>query len=82
MKKSKKSWGKISLALGLSLFFLFLSFAPYLRSAPGGDICTQALEKCAVDAAIVGVFSGIVAGLGYLSFCIAGYDWCRRYIPN
>ncbi len=60
----------------LACFLLFMAGAPLQMRA---GLCERALRRCAVDAAIGGLFGGGVVFLAYSGGCIAGYDWCQRY---
>ncbi len=76
--------------LSLSIFMI-LVFPPQLSA----DECDRALTKCLIDAGIgafLGLVGGFAAGnipgalFGVaatggvsLSFCIVGYDFCKRY---
>ena len=71
--------------------FMILVFPPKLSA----DECDKALTKCLIDAgfgAFLGLVGGFAAGnipgalIGVaatggvsLSFCFAGYDFCKRY---
>ncbi len=86
-KKTKK------LIAGVLLLFLFTMIAApdQLYAGP----CARALMDCTLDAAIAtalgaiaGFFSGNVigsmlgaaaAGGSYLTMCLGGYDFCKRY---
>ncbi len=43
------------------------------------DICSLALEKCAVQAVMAGMFGGMNSFASYASGCFIGYDWCLKY---
>ena len=75
----------------LALLTLILATFPHSLSA---GRCEKALAKCAIDAGItisIGIIIGLVSGNAgavvgalaaggtYLSFCFAGYDFCKRY---
>jgi len=75
----------------LTLLTLILATFSYPLSP---DECDKALTQCAIDAGItmsiaiiIALVSGNVAALlgavaaggTYLSFCFAGYDFCKRY---
>lgn len=92
MKISKGKKAKKFTAGALALFTLMLIAAPHQVLA--GE-CDRALLKCAVDAwiatllgTIAGLFSGNIvgaligagtAGGSYLTWCLIGYDFCKRY---
>jgi len=78
MKQFKKRKGSAILAGVLVFVFLISAFAPSLDAG----VCERALQKCAVDAAIVGITGGFIAGLVWGSACLSGYDWCLRYYRN
>ena len=49
-------------------------------SAQGNnEICGQALEKCAVQAVMAGMFGGMNSFAAYASGCFMGYNWCLKY---
>lgn len=92
MKDFKGKKVKKFTAGALVLFILILVGAPHQLLA--GD-CEAALEKCLVDAGIIaalgtiaGMFAGSIIGalLGtaaaggtFLTWCLNGYDFCKRY---
>lgn len=91
MNYLKRKRVKQFMAGTLTLLTLILATFPHRLSA---DECDKALAKCAIDAGItmsvgliVGLVSGNVAALlgalaaggAYMSFCLAGYDFCKRY---
>ncbi len=43
------------------------------------SICGHALEKCAVQAIMAGMFGGLNSFAAYASGCFIGYDWCLKY---
>ncbi len=89
-KKAKKL-----IAGALSLFLFMMIAAPHQLSA--GE-CERALKRCIIDAgiatimgAIAGSFSGnfigslfgaAAAGGSYATMCLAGFDFCKRYIDD
>lgn len=88
--KQKRSFRITTVVLSLSILMAF--FSPPKLSA---DICSKAFIKCAIDAGIatfVSLVAGFAAGnfpgalLGFaaaggtsLTFCLVGYDFCKRY---
>lgn len=56
-------------------------------ATPAEDVCMDALIDCLIDGGIIGVVAlitstplgALAATGGYVAFCIAGYDWCKRY---
>ncbi len=88
--KRKKTFRITAAALSLALLMAF-TFPPQLSA----DICSKALLKCVIDAGIAtfiglvagfaagnfpGALLGVAAGGGtYLTFCLVGYDFCKRY---
>jgi hypothetical protein len=89
-KKTKKL-----IAGALSLFLFMTIAAPHQLFA---GQCERALKKCLIDAgiatimgAIAGSFSGnfigsffgaVAAGGSYATMCLAGYDFCNRYLDD
>jgi len=87
----RKKAGKFT-AIILILFTLVLIAAPHQLFA---GVCEKALVSCAIDAGIItilgaigGMFAGNLlgaaagagtAGGSYLSWCLIGYDFCKRY---
>lgn len=58
-----------------------------LYSMPSEDVCWDAFVDCLIDAGIAGGITlitatpilGIVIGGTYASWCLTGYDWCKKY---
>jgi hypothetical protein len=76
MKNSRiLKWSK-ALCLTLALLMTFMALSP-LHSDAG--VCETALARCAVDAVIVGLFSGVAPGLIFAAGCGMGYQWCLMY---
>lgn len=88
--KRKEIFRITAAALSLALLMAF-TFPPQLSA----DICSKAFIKCAIDAGIttfIGLVAGFAAGnfpgalIGFvaaggtsLTFCLVGYDFCKRY---
>lgn len=86
----KKSFRITAAALSLAILMAF-AFPPKLSAG----ICSKAYIECVIDAGIatfVGLVGGFAAGnfpgalLGFaaaggtsLTFCLVGYDFCKRY---
>ncbi|MFQ6108976.1 MAG: hypothetical protein ACE5L7_05430 [Candidatus Aminicenantales bacterium] len=76
MKGSKVSRSKKTLAAALVLLVAVLVFLP-LQSDAG--VCEDAAMRCAVDAILISIFTGVSTGLVFTAFCAFGYEWCLRY---
>jgi hypothetical protein len=78
MIHQKKTGGTKALAFILAAAILGGVFAGSGLAAPK-DVCGTALEKCMLEAAagLFGEFLGIVVTV---SSCLAGYDFCRKYV--
>ncbi len=88
--KQKKSFRITATALSLAILITF-AFPPKLSAG----ICSKAFTECVIDAGIgtfIGLVAGFAAGnfpgalLGFaaaggtsLTFCLVGYDFCKRY---
>jgi len=88
--KRKRNFRITAAVLSLTILMAF-TLPPQLSA----DICSKAFLKCMIDAGItsvVGLVAGLAAGnfpgalLGftaaggtYLTFCLVGYDFCKRY---
>jgi hypothetical protein len=44
------------------------------------DVCKRALERCLADAGKSGLFASWLAAVTTVSSCLAGYDFCRKYV--
>jgi hypothetical protein len=91
--KGKKTKKLIAVALSLSLLMMIV--APHQLFA---GQCERALKRCMIDAgiamimgAIAGSFSGnfigslfgaTAAGGSYATMCLAGFDFCNRYLDD
>ncbi|MCD6193349.1 MAG: hypothetical protein DRJ11_02205 [Candidatus Aminicenantes bacterium] len=42
--------------------------------------CLDAFKRCGIDAVIALVSGGLGVGMIYMGGCLAGYDFCVRYI--
>ena len=76
MKNSRILKRSKAVCLTLALLMTFLALSPLHSDA---SVCEEALSKCAIDAFIVGLFSGLASGLVYGAGCGIGYQWCLMY---
>jgi len=74
--KQQRFWA-IGLLLGL---MLLLTVYPGEGRELTKQDCLAAFNRCGIDAVIVLVSGGFVAGLLYMGGCLAGYDFCVRYV--
>jgi len=70
-KKFKKF---ISVSVLILFVFGFICSFP-VNAGP----CEDARDACLLDAFLVGILSGIAAGLVYANMCQLGYLWCQKY---
>lgn len=64
------------LVRALVLLISIYAVAPILQAR---NACDRALGRCAADAMVVLIFSGIQTSALYSTSCLIFYDWCRRY---
>ncbi len=76
MKNSRILKGSKAICLTLALLMTFLALLPLHSDA---SVCGAALGRCAVDAVLVGLFSGVAPGLVFAAGCAMGYQWCLMY---
>jgi hypothetical protein len=88
--KQKRSFRITASVLSLAIL-MALTFPPKLSA----NVCSKAFIKCVIDAAVasfIGLVAGFAAGnfpgalLGFsaaggtsLTFCLVGFDFCKRY---
>lgn len=60
----------------LVLCLLIILIHPLTVSA---QVCEEALESCAVEAVVSGLFGGIQAMAAHAMWCTVGYQWCLKY---
>ena len=75
MKHKKIGFKKFLAGVLVLALFGVLSMPTY----GSGDVCYDALEKCAVQAIMAGMFGGMNSFASYASGCFIGYDWCLKY---
>jgi len=66
------------MAWGLAILVLFLA-AGAARGASGGgdwDVCQRALLNCVAS----GLSGGALSLFLHLEYCLAGFDFCRKYV--
>ena len=80
MTDRKKTGGTRVFAFILAAAILGGVFAGSGLAAPK-DVCQTALERCMVDAA-AGLAGGGLGVIITVSSCLAGYDFCRKYIVS
>jgi len=78
MTNQKKSGGTRAVAFILAALISGAALAG-IGLAETREVCQRALEKCLVDAA-AGLAGGGIGLLVAVSSCLAGYDFCRKYI--
>ncbi|MCX6565571.1 MAG: hypothetical protein NTW38_03975 [Candidatus Aminicenantes bacterium] len=78
MTDQKKSGGTKVVAFILTAAILGGVFAGSGLALPKG-ICETALERCMVNAA-AGLFGELLGIVITVSSCLAGYDFCRKYV--
>lgn len=74
--KQQRFW---VIGLLISLVILMTVYPVEAKQLTKQD-CLDAFKRCGIDAVIALVSGGFVAGLIYMGGCLAGYDFCVRYI--
>lgn len=74
-------WGRMAAAWGLTVAALLLLAGP-VRCDGGGEwnLCQRAMLNCLAKGFGSGSLASQITVLIQLEYCLAGYDFCRRYV--
>jgi len=82
MKALKKRLVRRSLAMVLTVVLAWLIAAPAFAAEEETEetFCKRAFYKCVAEAILSGILSWGATIVLFASFCLAGYDFCVRYV--